>query len=356
MVDKQLRIAFVIKTLSLPGGGAERVLADVSAELARRGYAVEIVTFDSGEPFYHFEVPVHSLNVGRGSGPAKVISRTISIRRWVKENKPDAVIAFMHSAYVPCAFAFMAAPLIASEHIVYSHYRRRPIENLLARVARRLSDAVTVVTEPMRQGFPAGHGMHVIPNPIVPADGKADPIGTGCRTILSIGRMEEQKNQALLLTAFADVADEFPDWQLRLVGSGPLRSKLKQLVQDLGLIGRAHLPNAHPHVADEYREAQIFAIPSTYESFGLVTAEALQYCLPVVGLASCPGTNELVIDGQNGILTEERRFPDALRRLMGDDELRVKLATGLAEPDRFALSYIADRWSDLIRTTVRCWP
>ena len=355
-MEKHLKIAFVIKTLSLPGGGAERVLADVSAELARRGYAVEIVTFDSGEPFYRFEVPIHSLNIGRGSGPADVISRTINIRRWVRRNKPDAVIAFMHSAYVPCAFAFMQSPLIASEHIVYSHYRRRPLENLLARIARRLSDAVTVVTEPMRKGFPAGHRLHVIPNPIAPADGRADPIGTESRIILSIGRMEDQKNQALLLNAFAAVADEFPDWQLRLVGSGPLRPKLKQLVHELGLIGRAYLPDAHPHVADEYRRAQIFAIPSTYESFGLVTAEALQYRLPVVGLASCPGTNELVIDGQNGILTEEGRFPDALRCLMGNDALRAKLATGLAEPDRFALNQVADRWSDLIRAVVRGWP
>jgi glycosyltransferase involved in cell wall biosynthesis len=355
VVDKQLKIAFVIKTLSLPGGGAERVLADVSAELARRGYYVEIVTFDSGQSFYHFEVPVHSLNVGRGSGPANIISRTMTIRRWVKMNKPDAVIAFMHSAYVPCAFAFMPAPLIASEHIVYSHYRTRPVENLLARIARRLSDAVTVVTEPMRKGFPASEGMHVIPNPIVPAKGRADPIGTGRRTILSIGRMEEQKNQALLLKAFATVADEFPDWQLRIVGHGSLRPKLKQLVHELGLIGRASLPDAHPHVADEYRRAQIFAIPSTYESFGLVTAEALQYCLPVVGLTSCPGTNELIIDGQNGILTEERLFADALRCLMGNDSLRAKLATGLAEPDRFALSSVADRWSDLIRGAVKDW-
>ena len=195
--------------------------------------------------------------------------------------------------------------------------------------------------------------MHVIPNPIAPAEGRADPIGNGRRTILSIGRMEEQKNQALLLKAFAAVVDEFPDWQLRLVGSGSLRPKLKQLVHELGLIGRAYLPSAHPYVADEYRSAQIFAMPSTYESFGMVTAEALQYGLPVVGLASCPGTNELVIDGQNGLLTEPIQFAAALRRLMQDEELRTKLATGLSEPDRFALSSVASRWSNLIRATVK---
>jgi glycosyltransferase involved in cell wall biosynthesis len=96
-------------------------------------------------------------------------------------------------------------------------------------------------------------------------------------------------------------------------------------------------------------------MPSIYESFGLATAEALAFRVPAVGFADCPGTNELIQDGRNGILVggpdAVHALAEGLSRLMDSAPLRAQL--GQAGPDsvrRFSLAAVADRWEEVLRT------
>jgi glycosyltransferase involved in cell wall biosynthesis len=191
----------------------------------------------------------------------------------------------------------------------------------------------------------------VIPNPVPPASGRADPSGSGI--ILSVGQLISSKDQSLLIEAFALLASRFPDWRLRLAGEGPMRPALEDLRRRQGLESRVDLPGAVCDIGREYAQAHIFAMPSQYESFGLATAEALSWGLPAVGFADCPGTNELIIDGRNGKLVKARTAPDlaaAIETLMISPGLRVsygqqgrQMLQG-HDPDR-----IADLWMSMIR-------
>ena len=55
-------------------------------------------------------------------------------------------------------------------------------------------------------------------------------------------------------------------------------------------------------IESEYRKASIFVNSARYESFGLVTAEAMSFSLPCIGFADCPGTNDLIKHGYSGYL------------------------------------------------------
>ena len=114
------------------------------------------------------------------------------------------------------------------------------------------------------------------------------------------------------------------------------------------------MPGAVADIAAEYGRAQIFALPSHYESFGLATAEAMASGLPVIGYADCPGTSELIRDGENGILVPSTErvtgMANALKKLMDDAALRASLGQrGQQMAQAYKPEGIVKAWEDLIR-------
>lgn len=360
-----MKLLFVIKAMALAGGGAERVLALVSGALARRGHEVALASFDrpAEAPFYPLDPAVRQLRLGigdtgRGTGPALALRRIRALRRLGRELQPDVAIGFMHSSYIPLGLALLGTgvPVVGSEHISYDHYRTRPLQAALLRLAPRLTSAMTVLSPAVRDGFPGALRRHmtVVPNPVeIEVRRRADVVGGGRKTLLAVGRLEAQKDHAVLIEAFARLADAFPDWRLRIVGEGALRPQLEAQARRLGIAGRVELPGATRDVEAEYAAAQLFAMPSAYESFGLTTAEALAHGLPVVGFADCPGTNELVGDGGNGLLVDgadrAAALAEGLGRLMASSDLRGRLgAAGPASIEAFAPERVADIWEGLL--------
>ena len=362
-----MRLLFVIKALCLPGGGAERVLAEISSALVSRGHEVTVVTFDSARdtPFYPFDPSIRRVALGIGNvradtGAGEMAQRMLALRRIARRSRPEAAIGFMHSSYIPLGLALLGSgiPVVASEHIAYDHYRSRRLQAALLRLTPWLVEAITVISPAIRDGFPQSlrRKMVVVPNPVAGRPGPmADAAGEQwpAKTLLAVGRLEEQKDHRTLVGAFARIASDHPDWRLRIIGEGSLREALEAQAALAGLGDRIALPGATANVAEEYAKAQLFAMPSTYESFGLTTAEALSHGLPVVGFADCPGTNELVKEGVNGVLARgkdrEVALAMALDALMRDPQRRRRL--GSAGPESigaFAPSSVADLWEELL--------
>ena len=360
-----MKLLLAIKATALAGGGTERVVSQVSAALAERGHDVILASFDppADPPFYPIHPAVRQRrlgigDIGRGTGPGEAVRRIASLRRLALELRPDVAVGFMHSSYIPLGLALVGTgiPLVASEHISYDHYRTRRLQAALLRLTPLIAKAITILSPAVRDGFPAAmrRRMTAVPNPVTVEVGQpADVAGDGIRTLLAVGRLEAQKDHATLIAAFGRIAAEFPEWRLRIVGEGVLRSQLEAQVRRLGLEERIALPGATRDVAAEYAAAQLFAMPSSYESFGLTTAEALGHGLPVIGFAACPGTNELIRDGVNGLLVagpdRVAALADGLTRLMGSPEFRVRLgAAGPASIEAFAPERVADIWERLL--------
>lgn len=360
-----MNLAFAIKGLNVPGGGAERVLALVANEMVARGHKVSVITFDGpGQSFYEIDPRIqrYSLAVGRPGKPTPpfaLLRALPRIRAAVKSSGADLVVGFMHSTYVPLAAGLwgLDVPLIASEHAGQELFQSRRLERWLVGAFSRRFVAKTVPSEEIKAQCVNSDAcpIHVLPNPL-----HLEHFALGLTeaptippVVLAVGRFSGEKNQAELIDAFAMVSSEFPDWILRFAGDGVLRPELEQRVARLGLSGRVQMPGAVPAIAREYAAASIVAMPSLWESFGLATAEALASARPVIGFADCPGTNELIEDGTNGVLVEggEQRVCNlavGLRRLMADAILRERL--GAQGPDsvaRFRSEEIIPAWESV---------
>jgi glycosyltransferase involved in cell wall biosynthesis len=352
-------------------GGAERVIADVSSGLAERDHEVSLLSFDKpdGKSFYPLNHKIRRLCLGIGFSLQKATLsetciRMVALRRTVKKERPDVVVAFMHSMFVPIAFALIGTgiPVVASEHIVPQHYRSRRLEFLLLMASATLLKRITALSESVKALYPKflQRRMVAMPNPVHVSTGSADPTGEGQdrKIILNVGRLDPQKDQKTLIAAFARLAPSHTDWEVHIFGNGPLRGELENLVREHGLQDRVFLPGTTPEIAKEYQQAQIFALPSLYESFGLATAEAMSFGLPPLGFADCQGTNELIANGENGMLVhgDDRvaEFKWGLEKLINSPQLRVKYGTNAKQIiDRFHPEKIIGAWENLIEGVVK---
>ena len=364
-----MKLLFCIKSMNNRGGGAERVLADIAGSLAKRGHSVAVLSFDSrgGRSFYPLDSRIERIELGIGSTTGKATLRTtlyriVALRGAVRSYAPDVVIGFMHSMFIPLGFALLgtSSPMIASEHIVPEHYRSRPIEGMLLCIVPLLVNCIICVSEQVRRSYPSfiQKKMVTVVNPVnIATRRQADVSGSqkNRKVLLTVGRLEPQKDHRTLIDAFALIAHQLPEWNLRIVGDGELRPELQSRAVTLGLSDRVELPGTTTNVSKEYLSAQLFVQPSRYESFGLATAEAFAHGLPVVGFDNCQGTNQLIRPGINGFLAcgndhRTLNLAKAIKSLMKDEELRVSLSKQSKDSlEQFSLDKVVIQWEKLLK-------
>lgn len=158
------------------------------------------------------------------------------------------------------------------------------------------------------------------------------------RVVLAVGRWaanERYKGADLLIQAAAELAGEFSDLKLVLVGSGDDLPRLQELARESGAPGHIRfLANlSRSELAFCYDSAEIFALPSTGEGFGLVFLEAMAFRKPAIGTAS-GGIPDIVEDGVTGLLVDPKNpssLPSALRALLSNRDLRLRMGQRAGE-------------------------
>lgn len=365
-----MRILFAIKGLYQAAGGAERVISDVCSYLAdQRGHEVFLLTFDQpgAAPFYPLSQNVGLIQLGIGNTRAPtslplLLRRIRALRKKVREIAPDVVVAFMYSMFVPMALALVRSgiPLIASEHIVIDYYRTRRKQFALFLTVVPFIRFITVLSPMVASKYPKWirRKMVVVTNPVSPTFQRSVTTGDAKdpRTILSVGRFSSRKDHSTLVAAFASIANEFPDWSLRVVGDGVLRPSVQQEVERLGLTHRVALPGIVEDIPREMANASFFALASRYESFGLVFVEAMACGKASVAFADCQGANEVIDDNETGVLVKVHGYDrvaaltHGLRYLMKNEQQRRSMgqkARGRVF-ERFSIDRVCERWEEIL--------
>jgi glycosyltransferase involved in cell wall biosynthesis len=228
---------------------------------------------------------------------------------------------------------------------------------LTADITRRYPgvDVLAVLTEGDRRDYEDaldGAPVRVVrmPNAVPSLEGAVSTLEG--KIVMAAGRLNRQKGFDLLIPAFAQVAADHPDWQLRIYGAGAHHALLRRAIAEHGLYANAFLMGRSRRLGEEMAKASVFALSSRLEGFGIVVVEAMSKGLPVVSF-NCPrGPGEIISDGRDGILVppgDVDAFAAALRSLIEDEELRRRLGEAALEKARaFDADESGRRWTALV--------
>ena len=169
------------------------------------------------------------------------------------------------------------------------------------------------------------------------------------KVIICPGAINKDKNQALLVDAFAKVAADFPDWQVHIYGKGKAKeeSALKKRIASYDLQDRI-LFKGYADLESPYRNCAFVAFPSKTEGFGMVILDAAVFSEPTLTVRDWIGAAEA--GGGMSVASSKDEFASALRKLMSDEELRWGFGARAKEfsQERYSRERILDSWESLM--------
>ncbi|MFT0851533.1 glycosyltransferase family 4 protein [Achromobacter sp. F4_2707] len=365
---KQAHLMIVIH--SLAGGGAERVAVEMCDYWLSQGCRVTLVTQSSADTdAYPVPEGVDRRALGlAGDSSGSVVAlwanmrRVAALRRLIVKLKPQVVLGMMTRGSVLAVLAAQRLPcrVIASEHTHPPVQRLPSIWQKLRRWAYPRAHAVVALTSGtaawLEEHVP-GSKVTVIPNSVRwPLESSepvvAPPERAGRFRLLAVGRLHRLKGFDVLLRAFSQLTEYFPNWDLVILGEGAEREVLQQQIEELNLAGRVSMPGRVGNLADWYRESDLYVLSSRAEGLSNTLIEAMASGLPVVAFDCDTGPREIIRPDIDGVLVRQVEDADALAahlaHLMTRPEEREALARRAIDVrDRFCVARVMTLWNQL---------
>lgn len=303
-----MNILFFITTNMIYGGG-EKVRNWLARRLSDAGHQVYYATSLDLDRFNGDLEKVGLL------GKVKVVNYSFQIKKknpieyWKNikklyvDNNIQLLIHFGGTLVEQMAARRVGTKILLSERC--DPASRPFLSRVLKQLQYRVADGYVFQTEPASccYGKRAKAKSVVIPNPII--DKLPEPIFEGLRKeVVSVGRLSPEKNQKMLINAFAKFHKDYPVYKLVIYGSGPLETELKEAIHKNGLDECAEIIKGKTNITELTNGAELFVLPSNTEGMPNALIEAMSVGIMSIS-ADCPiyGPRMLVNDGENGFLT-----------------------------------------------------
>lgn len=350
-------------TGSLEAGGAERVFADMANYWNGKGWRITLATWAgrTSEDFYELDAGVRrvwlDVDVPNTSLLAKFQAYTRRIRklRGILANvRPDAVLSFIDTSNVMTLFACMGLRLrvVVSERINGAANSCIPWMWRALRMATYWrADAVIAQTPDAARWIAKLCGVKAIavPNPL-----RALPETDGPResVVLAVGRLTHQKGFDLLIRAFADVHQEFPNWRLVIIGTGPEHSELLRLREQLKVGDCVEFRSPVKDIELWMSRAGLVVQPSRFEGFPNVVLEAMGMGAAVISADCRSGPAEIINDDVNGRLVpvdDVAMLGRVMAELLRQPEERARLGSEAKKVrQRFRQDLVMKQWESCL--------
>jgi GalNAc-alpha-(1->4)-GalNAc-alpha-(1->3)-diNAcBac-PP-undecaprenol alpha-1,4-N-acetyl-D-galactosaminyltransferase len=349
---------------SLRGGGAERILSTLANHLVENNFNFTILTIDKADSAYEIstnikiiELGLNSNNVGTLFSIKNFIYRIKAVYQKFAEVKPDLCISFMTETNIISIISskIIKIPVIVSERTNPYKHKISIVYSFLRNVLYKYANSVIVQTESVSKYYKLNN-INIIPNFIKINHFNPLNLERG-NTILSVGRLSEEKGHSMLLDAYAlSNAIKF-GWKLKIVGTGPLKDHLLAKSKHLKIDNNVEFEGKSSNVYANLINAGIFVLPSNYEGFPNALMEALSVGVPSISTDCDYGPSELIQDGLNGLLVkvgDVNELKDQINNLINDTRLRDRFRLeGPKSMKKFDYEIVISKWNTLINEIIK---
>ena len=305
------KILFVIPSLS--NGGAEKVVSKISSGLVEKGYDVTILNFYKCENEYSIDDKVKRITLSSSENEYEkigTIKRLRVLRKHIKTINPDEILCFLNHV---CIYVFISLILTKFRKRItftercnpkYSNSKIIKIKNILQRFVKRI-----VVQNTGQQSLLSKKDKNksfVVPNPI---DERYLNLETKLniepKHIISIGRLDDQKDYPLAIKAFNNVLKKYPNLIYHIFGKGKDQEKLEKLIKELDLEDKVILEGFTTDINKVYENADIYLMTSKFEGMPNALAESMAVGIPSISTDCEFGPSDLIDNENMGILFKE---------------------------------------------------
>lgn len=351
------KIAILLPSLCF--GGGERVSLSLAEAMSELGVEVEFVlTVREGELLAEAEQRFRVVDLDC----RRAWQIPLRLAMYAFRKRPDVIISNYWKTNLCACVSWLLYPwfkLVVTEH---SPPTRTPLfaptslytvtTSVLYRVAHRIVAVSGGVADDMAAcSYGLSKKIAVVYNAIKasPCDSSGERRSSRSKkTVITVGRLTAQKNQALLLEAFRLLVRSV-EAELLILGEGELRGMLEAKAVELGIGERVKFLGYQPRPSEFLAQADLFVLSSDYEGLPTVIIEALYSGLPVVS-TDCPhGPREILMSGEYGALVkvgDGEEFAAAMARELSGPERDRKRQRQRAE--RFAPSRVAEEYLALL--------
>lgn len=175
--------------------------------------------------------------------------------------------------------------------------------------------------------------------------------------VVTVARLSPEKQQEHIIAAWPDILKAVPDAQLNLWGyvNENYDLKLKKQVKKLGVENSVHFRGYTTNVAKVDNEAQLMVLPTRVEGLSIALVEAEAHGLPAVANDVKYGPSDIIIDGQDGLLTKDgdiKGLAKAVIKLLTDQELLKQMsANAYRDSKRYSEPEVMKLWQQIIDAT-----
>ncbi len=367
-----MRILFFSRNLSY--GGSERVLSNLSNELASLNYEV-VISLNDDCVFYNVHPNIKliiapSLRYGQWNNPFCHFISWIErnhrnyrhTRNTINAMKPDLIVSFSQCNMKAILCCHGNIPIIHSEHNAYD--RKLGFKSYFNRFfLNRFFDKVCVLTL-FDSGYARAKGLKnavVMPNPntfpIITENEYAD-LFYKRKNLLVCGRVDawNVKGFDIAIEAFSIIAKQYPDVDLDIAGYGNENSikALCKIADNFGVVDRIHFLGKRTDIKDVYQKHSLLLLSSRTEGFPMVVTEAMSQGLPCVSFERL--SYSIIINDIDGMLVNNLDVAEmsvAVKRLLDDDKRRFSLGKEARKNiERFSSSSIARKWESLFHELI----
>lgn len=359
---------------TLKGGGAERVLVNLTNELAKRGHDITIA-LNKNESYYEVDSRIKIVSAPQrkwygGRSVLRRLVRNVAIKRHnyrhtrdtIHSVRPDVIISFLWCNMWPIIRWHGNIPIVHSEHNAFD--RKLGFHLFYHRfVFNRFFDKICVLT-PFDQGYASAKGLKktiVMPNPntfIQIDEDEYKSTFTQRKNILVCGRINywHVKGLDLAIEAFARIANRIPGVDLDIAGSGEEKSlkQLEQLATKLGVEDRVHFLGQRSDMQNVMRQHQLFVLSSRTEGFPMVITEAMSQGLPCVSFEKL--ASSIIIHSIDGVLVKDgnvAELSEAVLYLISNQDTLFKYGLeAIKNVNRFSAVVVANRWETLFQQLI----
>jgi glycosyltransferase involved in cell wall biosynthesis len=355
-----MRILYLITGLG--GGGAEKVVADLADQMVDKGHTVKIA-YLKGDIIVrpkNFDIEIIYLALESASDFKKAYK---NYKKVLNEFQPDLVHAHMVHANIFARLSRKFHPVPKLICTAHSNNEGGKLRMFAYRFTHNLANLTTNVSNAASHNFeklgavPKNaivtiyNGINLnkfIFNIDVRNEVRAKlNVKSHEKMILAVGRLHEAKDYPNLLNAIIHLKQKYQSFHLFIAGTGELRPFLNELIEKYQISQNVTLLGRRDDIPDLLSAADVFVLPSKFEGFGLVVAEAMA-CECFVVATDCGGVKE-VMDNYGILVPPEN--PEALSDgllsalLLNEEELKANNVKALDYVrNAFALEKIVDQW------------